>query len=231
VEVSNSPALRVSEVTKSFDTGAQVVEVLKGISFDLSESDSLAITGPSGSGKSTLLHLIGTLDRPSSGRIEVDGSSPHDLPESELAAFRNRNVGFVFQDHHLLPQYTVLENVLVPALAPGAGDRAEEATKRAQTLLDRVGLGDRIEHRPAQLSGGESQRVAVARALIHRPKLLLCDEPTGNLDQTTAGAVADLLFELQRSEGGILIVVTHSLDLAARFGRHFELRDGQCSEA
>ena len=231
MEVSDSHALRVSEVTKSFATGAQVVEVLKGISFDLSETDNLAITGPSGSGKSTLLHLIGTLDRPSSGRIEVDGSSPHDLGESELAAFRNRNVGFVFQDHHLLPQYTVLENVLVPAMAPGAGDRAEETKKRAKTLLDRVGLADRIDHRPAQLSGGESQRVAVARALIHRPKLLLCDEPTGNLDQTTARAVADLLFELQQSEGGILIVVTHSLDLAERFGLHFELRDGRCSAA
>jgi len=200
------------------------------VSFDLASGDSLAITGPSGSGKSTLLHLIGTLDRPSSGRIELDGRIPLDLPERDLAAFRNQNVGFIFQDHHLLPQYSVLENVLIPAMAPSAKGSASEIKKRARELLDRVGLGSRLDHRPAELSGGESQRVAVARALIHRPTLVLCDEPTGNLDHDTARSVASLLFELHRSENNILIAVTHSLDLARSFPRRIELREGRCSE-
>ncbi|MCP3978850.1 MAG: ABC transporter ATP-binding protein [bacterium] len=189
---------------------------------------AVAVTGPSGSGKSTLLHLIGTLDAPSAGTIEIDGREPYALPEAELARFRNQAIGFVFQEHHLLPQYSVLENVLVPALAfPGeSGSRAE----RARELLDRVGLGHRLEHRPAQLSGGERQRVAVARALIMEPGLLLCDEPTGSLDGATAGAVADLLFELHEQERTILIVVTHSQELAQRFDRRLELREGRCRE-
>ena len=235
METPHSSSLRLEDVTKSFDTGSHPVEVLRGVSFDLASGDSLAITGPSGSGKSTLLHLIGTLDRPSSGRIELDGQMPHDLPERDLAAFRNRNVGFVFQDHHLLPQYTVLENVLMPAMAPSpkgfaSGLTAAELKGRAGELLDRVGLGSRLNHRPAELSGGESQRVAVARALIHRPILVLCDEPTGNLDHETAASVASLLFELHSSEHNILIAATHSLDLAGHFGRRFELREGRCSE-
>jgi len=235
VETPHSSTLRLEDVTKSFDTGSRAVEVLRGVSFELASGDSLAITGPSGSGKSTLLHLIGTLDRPSSGRIELDGQMPHDLPERALAAFRNRNVGFIFQDHHLLPQYTVLENVLMPAMAPSSKGSARELTAselkvRARELLDRVGLGARLEHRPAELSGGESQRVAVARALIHRPMLVLCDEPTGNLDHETAASVAALLFELHRTENNILIAATHSLDLAGHFGRRFELREGRCSE-
>lgn len=230
METPHSSTLRLEDVTKSFDTGSQPVEVLRGVSFDLASGDSLAITGPSGSGKSTLLHLIGTLDRPSSGRIELDGRIPLDLPERDLAAFRNQNVGFVFQDHHLLPQYSVLENVLIPAMAPSAKSSANVIKKRARELLDRVGLGERLEHRPAELSGGESQRVAVARALIHRPTLVLCDEPTGNLDHDTARSVASLLFELHRSENNILIAVTHNLDFASLFGRRIELRDGRCIE-
>jgi lipoprotein-releasing system ATP-binding protein len=187
----------------------------------------VAITGPSGSGKSTLLHLIGTLDRPTSGRIEIDGKEPYGLPEPELARYRNETVGFVFQDHHLLPQYTVLENVLIPTLAFG-GTEADGA--RARELLRRVDLSDRLDHRPSQLSGGERQRVAVARALINRPGLLLCDEPTGSLDGKTAEAVSSLLFELHGEEGGILIVVTHSLELAGRFENRLELREGRCCE-
>jgi len=223
-------ALRVVELRKSFVSGRRTLEVLRGVSLVLEGGEALAVTGPSGSGKSTLLHLVGTLDRPSSGRIELDGRAPHDLPEPELAAFRNRNVGFVFQDHHLLPQYTVLENVLLPAFAPGA-EAGLEVEERARELLARVGLADRMDHRPAELSGGESQRVAVARALVQRPRLLLCDEPTGNLDPSTARSVADLLFELHAAHRNILIVVTHSLELAARFGRRCELRDGLCAES
>jgi lipoprotein-releasing system ATP-binding protein len=222
--------LTVADLHKSFQSGRRTLEVLRGVSLALGGGEALAVTGPSGSGKSTLLHLIGTLDRPTSGRIELDGRSPLDLPEPELAAFRNRNVGFVFQDHHLLPQYTVLENVLLPALAPGA-DSGPAVEERARELLGRVGLGDRLDHRPAELSGGEAQRVAVARALVQAPRLLLCDEPTGNLDPRTALTVAELLFELHRAHRNILIVVTHSLELAARFSRRCELRDGACVEA
>ena len=241
---SDSSTLALTDVYKSFETGARghtgsghtghghghVVEVLRGVSFELRAGDSLAILGPSGSGKSTLLHLIGTLDRPTKGRIEIDGEVPHDLAERELAAFRNRRVGFVFQDHHLLPQYTVLENVLVPAMAPSSNADSEEVVNRAQELIDRVGLADRLHHRPAELSGGESQRVAVARALIHRPTLLLCDEPTGNLDRETARNVASLLLDLHRQENSILLAVTHSLELASLLDRRFELREGRCVE-
>jgi lipoprotein-releasing system ATP-binding protein len=195
----------------------------------MSGGDSLAITGPSGSGKSTLLHLIGTLDRPSSGSVLIRDRDPHQLPEPELASFRNHTIGFVFQDHHLLMQYSVLENVLIPTLAAPGNRSADE--KRARDLLERVGLGHRLDHRPAQLSGGERQRAAVARALVREPGLLLCDEPTGNLDHKAADAVSELLFHLHRQAGNILITVTHSLELAGRFGRRFELVEGLCSAA
>ena len=232
---ADTSTLKLTDVHKSFNTGAgggagHLVEVLRGVSFDLHSGDSLAILGPSGSGKSTVLHLVGTLDRPTSGPIEIDGVVPHDLAERELAAFRNRHVGFVFQDHHLLPQYTVLENVLVPAMAPSSTANSDEVVDRARELIERVGLGDRLAHRPAELSGGESQRVAVARALIQRPTLLLCDEPTGNLDRETARSVATLLLDLHRQERSILIVVTHSLELAALMDRRLELREGRCVE-
>ncbi len=249
-------SLEVRDLTKAYAKGPDRVEVLRGISFDLGAGDALAITGPSGSGKSTLLHILGTLDEPSSGVLRIAGSEPFALPEPELARFRNRTIGFVFQDHHLLPQYSVLENVLIPTLAGGrgAGGRGAGGGRtgggrtgsgrsgggdRALELLERVGLSHRLDHRPAELSGGERQRVAVARALINAPTLLLCDEPTGSLDQATAGAVGDLLLELHGggSDGGtqegpesrtILIVVTHSLELAGRFDRRFELKEGRC---
>ena len=221
--------LKVLDVYKSFDTGEQSVEVLRGISFGIEPGEALAITGPSGSGKSTLLHLIGTLDRPTRGRIEIDGLQASTLPEPRLAHFRFESIGFVFQDHHLLPQYSVLENVMIPTMAFPRDRRKAEA--RARELVERVGLSHRIEHRPAELSGGERQRVAVARALINHPRLMLCDEPTGSLDRASAESVASLLFELHGEEGNILIAVTHSLELAGRLQNRLELREGRCFEA
>ena len=221
---SDSTSLKVSEVYKNFGREQRTVEVLRGVSLEMSEGQSLAITGPSGSGKSTLLHLIGTLDRPSSGTIEINDKDPFAMSEPQLAKFRNQMIGFIFQDHHLLPQYSVLENVLIPTMA--FKRRNGDAEKRARGLLESVGLSHRLSHRPAELSGGECQRVAVARALINRPSLLLCDEPTGNLDRSTAETVASLLFELHQDERIILIVVTHSLELASRLGHHLELVNG-----
>ena len=219
------PDLIVRDVTKQFPTRGEPLTVLRGVSLELSDGQNLAVLGPSGCGKSTLLHIIGTLERPTSGGVELKGQDPLELDEPALAAFRNQRIGFVFQDHHLLPQCSVLENVLLPTIAHGA--TTPEQLDRARMLLDRVGLADRLEHRPAELSGGERQRVAVARALIHRPALLLADEPTGNLDRTTAASVGQLLLELQQSEGTMLIVVTHSLELASRFDRQVELDAGK----
>jgi lipoprotein-releasing system ATP-binding protein len=224
-----SHRLTVRDVTKTFAGDAAPVEVLRGVSLDMSAGESLAITGQSGSGKSTLLHLVGTLDTPTSGTIEIDGVSPFTLAEPKLARFRNERVGFVFQDHHLLPQYSVLENVLIPTTPFRSG--GHEAEARAAELVERVGLSHRADHRPAQLSGGERQRVAVARALINTPGLLLCDEPTGNLDPDTAGSIADLLIELHSTADAVLIVVTHSLEFAARFNKHVRMEAGVCVEA
>jgi lipoprotein-releasing system ATP-binding protein len=221
--------LEARDLHKRFASGDGEVEVLRGVSLALAGGEALAITGPSGSGKSTLLHLLGTLDRPSSGTVSIGGTDPFGLSERDLARFRNRTVGFVFQDHHLLPQYSVLENVLIPAHA--FPDTPPGVEAHARTLLQRVGLERRLEQRPATLSGGERQRAAIARALLHLPALLLCDEPTGDLDGATAGAVADLLFELHREQQNILIVVTHSTDLARRFPRQLHLLEGRCSAA
>lgn len=214
-------SLRVSQLCKDYPTRSGPLPVLRGIGLDMERGQGLAVMGPSGSGKSTLLHILGTLDRPTSGIVTLDGKDPFTLPEPELADFRNRHIGFVFQDHHLLPQCSVLENVLVPTLV--AGDGAGYA-KRAHELLRQVGLGERLDHRPSELSGGEKQRVAFARALIRQPLLLLCDEPTGNLDEASAGLVAELLLELHRRQETIVIVVTHSGELAARFPARYELR-------
>jgi lipoprotein-releasing system ATP-binding protein len=204
--------------------------VLAGVTLTLSRGESAAVTGPSGSGKSTLLHLLGTLDRPTSGRVLLDGTDPFALGDTALARFRNRRIGFVFQDHHLLPQFSVLENVLVPTLVnPDADPAATESY--ARQLLNRVGLSDRLTHRPAEISGGERQRVAVARALVQKPALLLADEPTGNLDRRSAAAVGDLLLELHRQEQTVLVVVTHSADLAKLFPQRFEMADGRLHPA
>ena len=217
--------LRAERVSKRYGE----VSVLRDVSIEVSRGQSLAVVGPSGSGKSTLLHVFGTLDRPTSGRVTVDGRDPYVLPEKDLARFRNRVIGFVFQDHHLLPQYSVLENVMMPTLA--FRDGGADAAERARDLIERVGLGHRTGHRPSALSGGERQRAAVARALVNRPALLLCDEPTGSLDRARADEVGDLLFELHAEEETILIGVTHSLELAARFERRMELQEGTCVEA
>ena len=219
--------LAVRGLRKQFEQGGQPLRVLDGIDLDLEAGESLAVTGPSGSGKSTLLHVLGTLDEPTGGAVKIGGRDPFALAEPELARFRNEVIGFVFQDHHLLPQYSALENVLIPALAFGRPDAARQ--RRARDLLERVGLGDRADHRRAALSGGECQRVAVARALINSPRLLLCDEPTGNLDRATAESVAGLLFALHREEGNILVVVTHSEELASRCDRRIELTQGRCA--
>ncbi|MDE0556702.1 MAG: ABC transporter ATP-binding protein [Candidatus Poribacteria bacterium] len=217
-----TPLLKVSNVSKDFGS----VQVLRNISFTLTDGTSVAITGPSGSGKSTLLHIVGTLEAPSSGRVEINNTDPFRLSEPELARYRNAVIGFVFQDHHLLPQYSVLENVLIPTLV---SKRTPDPTQRASELLRRIGLAHRVSHRPAELSGGERQRVAIARALINQPDILLCDEPTGNLDTTTSDTIADLLFELHCVEQKILIVVTHNLEFASRFQQRLQLVDGICS--
>src|SRR5262245_1677658 len=218
------PALVVDNITKQFPTRTQPLVVLRGASLELSRGQNLAVVGPSGSGKSTLLYVVGTLDRPTSGRIELAGTNPLALDEPQLADFRNQHIGFVFQDHYLLPQCSVLENVLLPTIAQPGHDGAFH--DRAKMLIERVGLSSRIDHRPAALSGGERQRVAVARALIRKPLLLLADEPTGNLDRTTAAQIGKLLVELQREEQTILIVVTHSQELAALLDRRLELNEG-----
>jgi ABC-type lipoprotein export system ATPase subunit len=220
--------LELINITKSYQTPGNTdgVCVLKNITLKVTKGQSLVIVGPSGSGKSTLLNIIGALDRPSEGRVLFDGKDLAELSESELAGIRNRQIGFVFQLHHLLPQCTVLENVLVPTLAGKTHVSKKEIQERATNLLQRVGLKDHLLHRPGQLSGGQRQRVAVVRALINSPKLLLADEPTGSLDKDAAENIAELLVELNRSEEVTLITVTHSLRLAEMIGNVMELSDG-----
>ena len=222
------PLLKLENVSKTYAAAGDgaAVPVLRDVTLQIEAGESVAIMGPSGCGKSTLLNILGTLDRPSSGRVWLDGRDLSGLDELELAAVRNRQIGFIFQAHHLLPQCSVMENVLVPTLADMKSTVRDGAEARAKKLLDRVGLGARLHHRPGQLSGGERQRVAVVRALINGPKLLLADEPTGALDRASASSLADLLVELNREEGVTLITVTHAADLAHRMRRALELRDG-----
>jgi lipoprotein-releasing system ATP-binding protein len=220
-----SADVALAGLSKDFTGAAGQLSILRNVDLSLSRGDALAVTGPSGSGKSTLLYIVGLLDELTAGSIQVLGNDPTSMSESDLAKFRNEHLGFIFQDHHLLPQCTVLENVLIPLLAgKGVADADEQ---RARELLTRVGLADRVTHRPSQLSGGERQRVAVCRALINQPEILLADEPTGNLDRATADAVGDLLLELSREQNVLLICVTHSTELADRFPQHMELRDGR----
>jgi lipoprotein-releasing system ATP-binding protein len=225
--------LKLSNVTKRYDglDGGDTLPILRDVTLEIGRGESVAIVGPSGSGKSTLLNLIGTLDQPTSGQVWLEGEELSGLDEEQLAATRNRRIGFIFQGHHLLPQCSVLENVLVPTLASKDSKLRASALDRARRLLDRVGLGERVSHRPGQLSGGERQRVAVVRALINEPKLLLADEPTGALDRASAERLGELLVELNREEAVTLIVVTHALDLARRMKRVLELRDGTLEPA
>ncbi len=245
--VPAGPLIKLVDLTKRYDApNGGGIAVLDHVSLAIQQGESLAIVGPSGSGKSTLLQLIGTLDRPTSGQVLLAGRDVGSLTEREVATMRNREIGFVFQAHYLLPQCTVLENVLVPTLAAKRDEKSrpvpheagrdagppleEPPTPRALRLLARVGLIDRVSHRPGQLSGGERQRVAVVRALINQPRLLLADEPTGSLDQASAEKLACLLGELNREEKVTLIVATHSRDLAAGLHRILELKNGRLCE-
>jgi lipoprotein-releasing system ATP-binding protein len=221
--------LVVDHLGKTFSTRSQPLVVLRDISLALSGGQNAAILGPSGSGKSTLLFIIGTLDTPTSGTVKLNGTDPFALDEPALADFRNRQLGFVFQDHYMLPQLTVLENVLIPAMA--GGSPKPELVQRAKDLLSRVGLAERLDHRPAELSGGERQRVGVARALLLKPSLVLADEPTGNLDRKSATAIGELLIQMQREEQTMLLVVTHSQELAQRFERRYAIDDGHLKDA
>jgi ABC-type lipoprotein export system ATPase subunit len=226
---SPGPLLKLTRVTRRYDSPNQsgALTVLNDVSLEVAQGESLAIVGPSGSGKSTLLHIIGTLDRPTSGSVAFNGQDLGTLDDQQLAAVRNRQIGFVFQSHYLLPQCTVLENVLVPTLACAEAASRDGASERAGRLLKRVGLGERMSHRAGELSGGERQRVAVVRALINQPQLLLADEPTGSLDQTSARELGQLLLDLNREEGVTLIAVTHARELTQRMGRVLELKDGR----
>lgn len=221
------PDLLVDSVTKEFATRGDPLQILCGISLELNRGDNLAIVGPSGSGKSTLLHILGTLDQPTSGQVLIRDQDPFQLTGSSLADFRGKHIGFIFQEHFLLPQLSALENVLVPLLANGSANPQD--TQRATDLLGRVGLSDRLEHRPAELSGGERQRVAVARALIQEPDLLLADEPTGNLDQRNAVMITEMLLDVlaHEQQRKMLILVTHCRDVANMLDRQSELLEGQ----
>jgi len=228
--------LEVACVTKAYATPRGALTVLVDVNLSLPPGSAAAIMGPSGSGKSSLLYILGALEPPTSGTIALNGRNPFSLDPAALAAFRNEEIGFVFQDHCLLPQCSVLENVLIPTLVARAtssdrADMGETVVARARTLIEQVGLLDRIDHRPAELSGGEKQRVAIARALIRQPRLVLCDEPTGNLDQRTAETIADLLLDMHRLQQNVLLVVTHSQLLADRFPERFELAAGRLVRA
>ena len=224
--------LELTNVSKQYESvdGAEAKPVLRGVSLRMDAGQTVAIVGPSGSGKSTLLQIIGTLDEPTGGKVVLDGQDLTALDADKLALIRNSQIGFIFQSHHLLPQLSVLENVLVPTLVHADGGK-DEAEQRARKLLEGVGLGPRLSHRPGQLSGGEQQRVAVVRALINNPKLLLADEPTGSLDQSTADDMAQLLIALNDERGVAMIVVTHAMSLAKRMQRVLELQNGELLES
>lgn len=220
--------ITVEGLEKSFEKGGNRVDVLRGVDIALAPGDRVAIVGQSGSGKSTFLHILGTLDRPTAGRIAFGGRDVFQRSDAALDALRNREIGFVFQFHHLLPDHDALHNVMLPAIIGGVP--VEQARARARGLLERVGLGHRLTHRPGELSGGEQQRVAIARALVRGPSLVLADEPTGNLDPATAGQVFDMLVELNADSGATMVVVTHSMELAARFPRTLQVIDGRLEE-
>jgi lipoprotein-releasing system ATP-binding protein len=219
------PLVIIESLTKTFQHQGRALEVLKGIDLVIEQGQILAIVGPSGAGKSTLLHCMGTLDLPTSGRIQLGGEELTTMRQSRLAAVRNRDIGFVFQFHHLLPEFTALENLVLPGLIAGRPRR--EMERRAQSILEEVSLADRATHRPGELSGGEQQRVAVARALMLEPRLVLADEPTGNLDSTTSEAIHDLFFQINKKHGTTIVVVTHNPGFAACMPRVVHMKDGR----
>ena len=223
-----APLVRVENLKKRFAHHGQSVEVLRGVSLEIARGEMVCVVGPSGAGKSTLLHLLGTLDLPSGGVIRYEGIDVTALPPRKLASFRNEKLGFVFQFHHLLPDFDAVENVMMPGMIRGSG-RAK-LRRRASELLEEVGLAHRLSHRPGELSGGEQQRVALARALVLDPSLILADEPTGNLDSATSEAIHKLMFALNESRGTTFLVVTHSRDLAARMPRVVSMRDGRVEQ-
>lgn len=220
------PILEAQNVYHEYATRSGSLAILQGITLSLNQGDALAVLGPSGSGKSTLLHLLGTLTKPTRGTIVLQGKNPSTLSETDLAHFRNTTIGFIFQDHHLLPQCSALENVMIPTLALPASQRVGTEA-RARQLLEKVGLGQRLDHKPAELSGGEKQRTAVCRALIQKPAIVLADEPTGSLDRHAAESVGELLLNLCKEDNAVLVCVTHSTELAQRFPTRMELIDGQ----
>ena len=226
--MTSDAQLIVQDLCKEFETTAERLSVLQNVQLRMTQGDDISIVGPSGSGKSTLLYILGTLDHPTSGSVELEGVNPFSLSNQELAKFRNKSVGFVFQDHHLLPQLSVIENVLLPAVAIGTPTQSE--VDRARELLEAVGLADRSQHLPSEISGGERQRAAVARALLNRPRLLLADEPTGNLDSQASQVVAELLYQLPKREGAMLIVVTHSQQVADQASKRMRLESKKLVE-
>ena len=219
--------IKAQKICKTYQSPAGLLPVLRDLDFEVGASESASIVGPSGSGKTTLLNLLGALDRPSSGSIEVDGKVVSELDEKAAAHFRNRSIGFIFQLHYLLPQCSVLDNVLVPRLTGAWEEPATETRQRAENLLGEVGLQDRMEYRPYQLSGGEQLRVAIARSLINQPKVILADEPTGSLDPATGERIAELLIRSNRGRNVALVVVTHNLGLAGRMQKSYQLEDGR----
>ncbi|MFQ0997544.1 lipoprotein-releasing ABC transporter ATP-binding protein LolD [Gilliamella sp. CG25] len=226
---NTQPLLTANNLYKTYKEGKMVTEVLKNVSFDLHPQSLLAIIGSSGSGKSTLLHLLGGLDKPTSGEIIFKSQQLNQLSEQAKAKLRNQDIGFVYQFHHLLPDFTALENIAMPLLIGGVSPN--EAKKRAKDMLASVNLTNRAEHRPSELSGGERQRVAIGRALINNPSLVMADEPTGNLDKTTADAIFDLLIKLNKEQGTAFLVVTHDLELAKKLDKQLVMSDGQLSES
>ena len=219
----------VKDLKKSFNKDGQEIEVIKGFNLEIARGESLAMLGVSGAGKSTFIHILGTLDHPTSGTVLFDGVNVFDWPETKIAEFRNKKIGFVFQFHHLLPEFNALENTMMPGLISGM--QREEASDRAGTLLEEVGLGHRTKHKPGELSGGEQQRVAVARALMMEPEIILADEPTGNLDSETGRKVYETMLGLNQSRNITLVVVTHNRTLAKHMSRRIELEDGKITHS